>query len=97
MPDGLIYRSYMAGIKEPRFASVWSSEKDFGAVWDVALGGRVGVLRWDAVKNGRPSACQVDIEGAAFPRLDPDGFSTPLIAADFRAVCQSPTDSGRCT
>jgi hypothetical protein len=85
MPDELIYHSYMAGVKEPRFASVWSSEKDFGLVWDVALGGRVGVLRWETSGPGCTSACQVDLEGAVFPRLDPNAYSTPLIAADFRA------------
>src|SRR4051812_37189413 len=38
LPDGLIYHSYLAGVKEPRFGSTWSSENDFGAMWDVALG-----------------------------------------------------------
>jgi len=85
MPDGLIYRSYMAGVKEPRFASVWSSEKDFGPVWDIALGGRVGILRYGTIDDGHPEGWQLDFEGGVFPRLDPDGVSTPLIAADFRA------------
>lgn len=85
MPDGLIYRSYLAGVKEPRFASVWSNEKDFGSQWDVAIGGRLGILRWGTSGCERPNGWQLDLEGAVFPRLDPDGDSTPLIAADFRA------------
>jgi len=84
MPDGLIYRSYMAGVKEPRFASVWSSEKDAGSVWDVALGGRLGLLRYGTTDSARPEGWQVDVEGGVFARLDPNAFSTPLIAADFR-------------
>ena len=84
MPDGLIYRSYMAGVKEPRFASVWSSEKDTGSVWDTALGGRVGLLRYGTTDSARPEGWQVDIEGGVFARLDPNAFSTPLVAADFR-------------
>jgi hypothetical protein len=85
MPNGLIYRSYMAGVKEPRFASVWSSENDFGPVWDIAIGGRVGILRYGTTDDNRPEGWQLDFEGAVFPRLDPNGVSTPLIAADYRA------------
>jgi hypothetical protein len=85
MPDGLIYRSYMAGVKEPRLASVWSWEKDFGPVWDSALGGRVGILRYGTDNDSYPEGWQLDLEGAVFPRLDPNGVSTPLIATDYRA------------
>jgi hypothetical protein len=85
MPDGLIYHSYLAGVKEPRFASVWSDEEDFGSVWDVAIGGRLGIVRWGTSGCDRPDGWQVDMEGAVFPRLDPIAESTPLIACDFRA------------
>jgi len=85
MPDGLIYRSYLAGVKEPRMASVWSREDDFGPVWDVALGGRLGLFRCGTTGAARPEGWQVDFEGAVFPRLDPVGESNPLIAVDFRA------------
>ena len=40
MPTGLLYRSYLAGAKEPRFASFWSTDSDQGDLWDAALGGR---------------------------------------------------------
>jgi len=85
MPDGLIYRSYLAGVKEPRIASVWSREKDFGPVWDVALGGRLGLFRYGTTDAARPEGWQLDFEGGVFPRLDPDAESNPLISADFRA------------
>ncbi len=84
MPDGLIYRSYMAGLKEPRIASVWSSEKDAGSVWDTALGGRLGLVRYGSTGSARPQGWQLDLEGAVFARVDPVGDSNPLIATDFR-------------
>ncbi len=31
-----------------------------------------------------PEGWQVDLEGAVFPRLDPQAFSTPLISSDYR-------------
>ncbi len=39
LPDGLIYRSYLAGGKEPRFASQWVYERDQGWLWDLTAGG----------------------------------------------------------
>lgn len=87
MPEGLIYHSYMAGVKEPRCASVWSQRDEFGSGWDVALGGRIGLLRYGTSGCGssRPEGWQVDLAGAVFARLDPTGDSTPLIATDYRA------------
>jgi hypothetical protein len=84
MPEGLIYHSYMAGVKEPRFASVWSPQKGYGKGWDAALGGRLGVLRYGTNDGDRPDGWQLDVEGGVFTRLDPNAYSTPLIAADFR-------------
>jgi hypothetical protein len=84
MPDGLIYHSYLAGIKEPRFASVWSERKELTSGWDTALGGRLGVLRYGTVNGDRIDGFQVDIAGAVFARLDPKGDSSPLIATDYR-------------
>ena len=46
LPDGLIYHSYLAGPKEPRFASQWVHNPHEGWLWDIALGGRVGILRY---------------------------------------------------
>ena len=37
MPVGLLYRSYLAGAKEPRFASFWNTDSDQGDLWDAAL------------------------------------------------------------
>ena len=45
LPDGLIYHSYLAGPKEPRFASAWLEDRHLGSIWDLALGFRQGILR----------------------------------------------------
>ncbi|GAB6166061.1 hypothetical protein JCM19992_20610 [Thermostilla marina] len=83
LPDGLIYRSYLAGVKESRFASQWMHERDWGWMWDIALGGRVGIFRYGTGDSFRPEGFQVDIEGAGLPRLDME-HENDVISADFR-------------
>jgi len=83
LPNGLIYKSYVAGEREPRFASTWLSEKDRGIVWDSALGGRVGIFRYGTPGVFRPQGWQVDFEGAVFARIDPDEHHD-LEASDYR-------------
>jgi hypothetical protein len=70
LPSGIIYHSYLAGAKEPRFASQWVYDRNQGALWDVTLGARVGMLRYGTDSALRPEGFQIDMEGAAFPRLD---------------------------
>jgi hypothetical protein len=82
-PNGLVYRSYLAGVKEPRFGVQIFHEKDDGWLWDVTLGGRVGLLRYGTSNGAKPEGFQIDMEGAAFPRLDPES-QMDLNAADFR-------------
>jgi Protein of unknown function (DUF1207) len=84
LPDGLIYRSYLAGFKEPRIHSLWANDEELGWVWDIALGGRVGLLRYGNANDAMPDGFQIDLEGAAFPRLDPED-ERDLVAVDFRA------------
>ncbi len=84
LPDGLIYRSYLAGFKESRFHSFWAYEEDHGLLWDIALGGRVGLVRFGSRDDARPEGWQFDLEGAAFPRLMPEEEGD-LMSADFRA------------
>lgn len=83
LPDGLIYKSYLAGGKESRFASQWIYEQQRGWLWDVTFGGRVGVLRYGTLDAAWPEGWQLDIEGAAFPRLSLER-DRDLVAADFR-------------
>lgn len=83
LPDGLLYRSYLAGEKEPRFASVFLSDETGMSVWEVALGGRVGILRYGTWGTVDPQGFQLDIEGAALVRLNPDIY-TDVEATDYR-------------
>lgn len=84
MPSSLIYKAYLAGLKESRLASQHTYIKDQGWSWDAVLGARVGLLRYGNQDPIRPDGFQLDIEGSAQPRLDvPDDVN--LQAADFRA------------
>jgi len=82
-PDGLIYKSYMAGGRESRFASQWIHERSRGWLWDITLGGRVGLLRFGTQNDVWPEGWQLDIEGAVFPRLALERHRD-LVSADFR-------------
>ena len=85
VPDGLIYRSYLAGPRESRMAAVWDYDTKRGRwVIDGALGGRVGLLRFGNEDPLRPKGFQLDAEGAAFPRIDLQSQSWDLETADFR-------------
>jgi hypothetical protein len=83
LPDGLIYRSYLAGTKEPRLSGTFFHEKDAGWLLDVGFGGRVGMLRLGTTDDGWPRGWQVDLEGAAFPRLNLQ-HNWDMESADFR-------------
>lgn len=83
LPDGLLFKSYMAGGRESRFATRWIYVRGEGWLWDSALGGRVGILRYGTDNPTWPEGWQIDVEGAAFPRLDPE-FHRDLVSCDFR-------------
>lgn len=84
LPSNLIYKSYLAGIKESRFASQHVYLQDDGWVWDATLGTRVGLLRYGDQDPIRPNGFQIDAEGSAQVRLDvPDDVN--VRSADFRA------------
>ncbi len=84
MPAGLMYRSYLAGQKESRFASYLNWDRREGTLWDTALGGRLGLLRYGTCDSLRPEGWQIDIEGGTQARLDPISRSAPLLSSDFR-------------
>jgi len=84
LPDELLYGSYLAGGREPRFASVLFHERDQGWLSDVTLGSRVGLLRYGGHLVGvSPVWWQLDIEAAAFPRVTLDEHRD-LVSSDFR-------------
>jgi hypothetical protein len=72
LPTGLLYRPYLAGAREARLASQWVYDKEQGWLWDVALGGKAGVIRFGSPSESSPEGFQLDLEGVALPRLDWD-------------------------
>jgi len=92
LPNNLIYTSYLAGPKEPRFATVWyddTAPDPFnpsvagGWLWDSTLGGRASILRYGSDPVLHPQGFEVQIEGAAFVRLDPQ-MDRDLVSSDYR-------------
>jgi hypothetical protein len=92
LPNNLIYTSYLAGPKEPRFASVWyndSAPDPFvpsiknGWMWDMTAGGRVSILRYGSDSMLHPQGFELQVEGAAFVRLDPQD-EIDLRSSDYR-------------
>lgn len=82
LPEQLIYRSYLAGVKESRMGTRAFHRDNDGVLWDSTLGARFGLLRLGP--RDRPLGFQVDIEGAAHVRLDPQD-ELDVRSADFRA------------
>ena len=84
LPSGLIFPSYLAGLKEPRLGSNMGYDRNFEGVWDSTLGGRVGLLRFGSPSILLPEGIQVDLEGAVLLRMDLM-HERNMMANDFRA------------
>lgn len=83
LPDGLIYKSYLAGVKESRFSAHLVDLNEEGFVWDATLGARVGIFRYGNGDPVRPAGWQLDVEGSAQVRLDVDD-DVDVRSVDFR-------------
>ncbi len=83
LPDGLIYRSYQAGVREPRLSILAFHEGDGRTYWDGTLGGRVGLLRYGTCDTLYPQGWQLDVEAAAIVRLTLDEIRD-FETADYR-------------
>jgi hypothetical protein len=83
LPSDLIYKSYLAGIKEPRSGTVLTYLDKDGWVWDGTLGARVGLLRYGDRDPLFPQGFQLDAETAAMVRLD-IGNDVDVRATDYR-------------
>jgi hypothetical protein len=92
LPNNVIYTSYLAGPKEPRLASVWYDDTgpdpfdpgiQNGWMWDMTAGARVSILRYGSDPVLHPQGFEVQVEGAAFVRLDP-GDEIDLRSSDYR-------------
>ncbi len=70
LPDGIMYKSYLADNHDSRMGSQWIYKKDYGWLWDATLGARAGILRYGNQDPFYPEGWQLDIEGAAFVRMN---------------------------
>ena len=84
LPEGLIYKSYLASAKESRLGTQVFSAAGDGTLWDSTLGGRLGILRFGTTEAAWPQGWQFDLEGSGQVRLAPDD-ERELRSADFRA------------
>lgn len=84
LPEGLIYHSYLAGVKESRLATAWVYEKDEGWLADSTLGARIGLLRNGTQGPAMVQGFQLDFEGAVFLRQDLE-IDLDVVSMDFRA------------
>lgn len=87
LPDGVIWNSYLAGVRESRISGVVYGDQNSVALLDVTLGGRMAIFRNGTVgpsaRTGRPEGWEFQIEGAAMPRLNLDE-NWDLESVDFR-------------
>ncbi|MGV3483859.1 MAG: DUF1207 domain-containing protein [Planctomycetaceae bacterium] len=83
LPDGLLYRSYLAGPHEPRVSTLLFGDGDGGFFWDATLGARAGLLRYGTPEARDPRGWQWDVEGAVITRLNMQE-SQDVEAADYR-------------
>lgn len=83
LPNDLLFRSYIGAPRESRMASQIMESSRYGTIWELEAGGRVGILRYGTPDGTKPAGWQLDVEGAAFPRLNFDE-SLELDAVDFR-------------
>lgn len=84
VPQGLIYRSYWAGVKEPRLGIQLINITGDHSFWDPTVGARIGLLRYGTTGGLRPEGWEWDVEGAAEPRLTLN-HDRDLETVDFRA------------
>ncbi len=83
LPTSLVYPSYWAAPKEPRFGGTHFFNGNGQLIEEGVLGARFGLLRYGTANDVVPQGWQWDVEGASFPRLTPyDSFD--LRAVDFR-------------
>lgn len=85
LPNGLLYRTYVAGEKEPRMQLVpFYDTKSKRKIWEAVLGGRAGLVRLSDPSISNSDAFQLDLEGAVFARVLPDEPSSMLEGSDYR-------------
>lgn len=84
LPDGVVYKSYLAGEREPRLSSTFLHDKGGDWQWDSTLGGRASIARFGTESSINAQGWELQVEGAAFVRLLPED-ERDVAAVDFRA------------
>ena len=85
LPNGLLYKTYVAGEKETRMQLVsYYDTKSKRKIWEAVLGGRAGLIRLSDPSISNSDAFQLDLEGAVFARVLPDEESAMLEGSDYR-------------
>lgn len=88
LPSSLIYKSYLAGVKESRVSMHHVGgtsdvvEKNF--LSEATLGTRIGIFRYGTGGHWLPQGWQVDVEASAQVRLNYD-HNCDVDATDYRA------------
>lgn len=82
LPNGLVYRSYLANPKDSRLSTQFIHPRD-NWLWDATVGGRFGVLRYGTRDAVRPEGFQWDVEGSGQVRLDLEN-NVDVQSVDFR-------------
>ena len=59
LPDGLMFKNYLASNEEGRIGSQLYYDKKIGWTWDSALGGHVGMIRYGTQDPAWPEGWQV--------------------------------------
>ena len=83
LPPGLLFRSYLAGEKEPRMGTSLLFETGGDTLQESTIGARLGLVRYGTVGAIRPEGWQLDFEGAALLRQNWT-HSLDVDAVDFR-------------
>lgn len=84
LPNGTLFDRYRAGDKEPRSSASLMSRKGGPVYLDAVLGGAFGLVRYGADGSSEAWGVQLDVEGAAFPRLNLRHVSKSVESVDFR-------------
>ena len=85
-------QNYLAGNEEGRLGSQLYYDKKMGWTWDGSLGGHVGIIRFGTQDPAWPEGWQLDVNGAALPRLD---STRSMVSTDFRIGFPLRTAKGR--
>ncbi|HTN75018.1 MAG TPA: DUF1207 domain-containing protein [Pirellulaceae bacterium] len=70
LPQGLVYRPYLAGLKESRMYGGVDVSKNDTTFWSATVGSRFGLLRYGTTDYILPDGFEIDVEGSAQVRLD---------------------------